>query len=200
MSTSARTGHRGGRGGRRAAGVLLAAAVGMGGLAACGDSAGPEAGVTTEDLQRIQDDLGALDERVGVLEEGTAAGIAEPGIEDPSGVFEDADSLIGQEVTVSAEVTEVMTSSDVGSAFRIGGDGGEAIEVLAATPPEQLQVDDVVRISGTVVTIQQDSFEQDFGVAADELFDDASGFFADFEGEVAISADRVQVLEDPADG
>ena len=60
MSTSARLTGRHQRAGRTA-GVLLAAAIGMGGLSACGNSAGPETGeVTTQDLQQIEDDLGAL--------------------------------------------------------------------------------------------------------------------------------------------
>lgn len=202
MSTSARRTAWSSRGAGRTAGMLLAAAIGMGGLAACGDSAGPEAGaVTTEDLQQIEDDLGALEDRVGVLEDGTAGDGAsmDPVVEDESGLFEDAQALIGQEVTVSAAVSEVMTSTDVGSAFRIGADSGEAVAVLMASP-EQLDVDDVVRVSGTVVKVERDTFEQDFGIAADELFDDPDAFFSDFDGEVALAADRAEVLQEQAEG
>ncbi|WNV77666.1 hypothetical protein [Geodermatophilus sp. DSM 44513] len=184
----------------------MAAAIGMGGLAACGDSAGPEAGgVTTEDLQGIEDDLGALEERVGVLEDAPAdAGASvdptaegEAGVvEDEAGVFDDAQSLIGQDATVSAAVSEVITSSDVGSAFRIGNETGEPIAVVSASPPAQLETDDVVRVSGTVVQVQRDTFEQDFGIAADELFDDPDVFFDTFDGEVAMAADRVEVLQE----
>ena len=205
MSTSSRPTTPGGRRAGRATTVLIAAVVGVGGLAACsGDSAGPEAGgVTTEDLQGIQDDLGALEDRVGVLEDQPAdAGAGapvDPAVEDPSGVFEDAQSLIGQDVTVSAGVSEVITTTDVGSAFRIGNDTGEPIAVVRATPPAQLEVDDVVRVSGTVVQVQRDTFEQDFGIAPDELFDDADVFFDTFEGEVAIAADRAEVLQEQTD-
>ncbi len=187
----------------RTAAALLAAAVGMGGLAACGDSAGPEAGgVTTEDLQQIEDDLSALEERVGVLEDGSpdADAPVDPVIEDESGVFEDAQALIGQEVTVSAGVSEVITTTDVGSAFRIGNETGESIAVLMANPPAQLDVSDVVRVSGTVRQVQRDTFEQDFGIVADELFDDPDAFFSDFEGEVAIAADRMEVLQEQTEG
>ena len=203
MSTSTRRTAWSKRGAGRTAGMLLAAAIGMGGLAACGDSAGPEAGeVTTEDLQHIEDDLGALEDRVGVLEGGMADGEApvDPVLEDESGLFEDAQALIGQEVTVSAGVSEVMTTTDVGSAFRIGDDSGEPIAVLTASPPQQLDVDDAVRVTGTVVKVQRDTFEQDFGIAADELFDDADAFFSDFEGEVAVAADRVETLQEQAEG
>ena len=203
MSTSGRLTPLHTRRAGRAATALIAAAIGMGGLAACGDSAGPEAGgVTTEDLQGIQDDLGALEERVGGLEDQQADAGADanapvdPTVEDEAGVFEDAQSLIGQQVTVSAGVSEVITTTDVGSAFRIGNETGEPIAVLSATPPAQLQVDDVVRVSGTVVQVQRDTFEQDFGIAADELFDDPDVFFNTFEGEAAVAADRIEVLQE----
>jgi hypothetical protein len=209
MSTSGRMTPFGRRGATRTATALIAAAVGMGGLAACGDSAGPEAGgVSTEDLQNIEDDLAGLEERVGVLEEGaddagagTGAGAgAGAGIEDEAGVFEDAQSLIGQEVTVSAGVSEVITTTDVGSAFRIGNETGEPIAVVMANPSAQLDVNDVVRVSGTVVKVQRNTFEQDFGIAADELFDDADAFFSAFEREVAIASDRMEVLQEETEG
>ncbi|WP_116452301.1 hypothetical protein [Blastococcus litoris] len=202
MSTSTRRTAWSERGAGRTTGLLLAAALGMGGLAACGDSAGPEAGeVTTQDLQQIEDDLGALEDRVGILEDGMAdpGAPVDPAVEDEAGVFEDAEALVGQEVTVSAAVSDVMTTTDVGSAFRIGDDSGEPIAVLSASPQE-LDVDDAVRVSGTVVEVRRDSFEQEFGIAADELFDDADAFFSDFEGEVAITADRVEVLQEQAEG
>ncbi|MGY1634622.1 hypothetical protein ACI784_23220 [Geodermatophilus sp. SYSU D01186] len=203
MSTSKRLHPAATRRGGRAAAFLLAAAVGVGGLAGCGDSAGPEAGgVTTEDLQEIEDDLGALDERVGALEDGLGDVDApvDPAVEDEAGVFEDAQALLGQEVTVSAGVSEVITTTDVGSAFRIGNDTGEPIAVVMASPPAQLDVSDVVRVSGTVVEVQRDTFEQDFGIASDELLDDPDAFFSAFEGEVAIAADRMEVLQEQTEG
>ena len=81
---------------------------------------------------------------------------------------------------MSAGVTEVITSTDVGSAFRIGGDSGEPVAVLMAGPPPELEVDDLV-------------------IAADELFDDADAFSSDYEGEVAVSADRVEPLQEQAE-
>ncbi len=207
MSTSKRLVPFGTRRAGRTAAAVLAAAIGMGGLAACGDSAGPEAGgVTTEDLQGIEDDLGALEERVGVLENAPAAGGADGGapsdpvVEDEAGVFKDAQALVGQQVTVSAGVSEVITSSGVGSAFRIGNETGEPIAVVSANPPARLEVDDVVRVSGTVVKVQRDTFEQDFGIVADELFGDPDAFFSAFEGEVAIAADRMEVLQEQTGG
>lgn len=203
MSTSGRPTTLGTPRARRAATVLVAATLGMGGLAACGeDSSGPEAGgVSAEDLQNVEDDLAALEDRIGVLEDESTDAPVDPVAEgDGSEVFEDPEALIGQEVTVSATVTELLTTTDVGSAFRIGGESGEPIPVIMATPPAQLDADDVVQVSGTVVRVQQDSFETDFGIAADELFEDPESFFTDFEGEVAIAADRMEVLQEQADG
>ena len=109
----------------RAATALVAAAIGIGGLTACGNSAGPEAGaVPTQDLQEIEDDGGRL-----------------------------------------------------------------------GHPPAELDVSDVVRVSGTVVRVQRDTFEQDFGIAVDELVDDPD-VFDTVEGEVAVAADRIEVLRE----
>jgi len=187
---------------RRGAAVATAVIVGLAGLTACGDSAGPEAGeVTTEDLQDLEDQLSALDERVGGLEEengGTDA--MEADTADDNGVFDDP-ALIGQRVTVSAEVSElVTTNTDVGSAFRVAGDDGQSIVVIAANQPAGLDQNDVVRISGTVLQVQRESFEEDFGMAADELFEDSDGFFETEEGSAAISADQIEVLQEQGDG
>ncbi|RBY90200.1 hypothetical protein DQ244_12075 [Blastococcus sp. TBT05-19] len=186
------------RGGRTAA-ALLAAALGTGALAGCSDPAGPVAGaVATDDLRAIEDDLGVLEDRVRALEDAMADD--EPVVDDEAGVLDDARALAGQEVTVSAEVSELVTTTDVGGAFRIGKDSGEPIAVIMATPPEQLDRSDVVRVSGAVVEVQPDSFETDFGIAADALVDDPDAFLADLEGEVAIAADRVEVLQEQAEG
>lgn len=192
---------------RTAAAAVMA--LGVSTLAACGeDSAGPEAGaVTLEDLQGVEDQVGTLEERVGVLEEGLLELDEEPApvdaidegapVDPAAEVFEDPMALIGQEVTVSGAVSELITAAtEVGSAFRIGGDTGEPVAVLSATPPAELMVDDVVQVGGTVVEVQRDTFEEDFGVAADELFDDPDAFFEATEGQPAISADRIEVLQE----
>lgn len=172
------------------------------GVTACDDSAGPEAGaVTTDDLQDLTDQIGALEERVGALEDQFAAG-GEPGLgegEDMAGGGDQQD-IIGQEVTISAEVTELITSGDQGTAFRIGGEPGPSVAVLSGSMSQQVQANDVVQISGTVQLINRDTFEQDFGVAEGDLFDDADGFFDEFEGQPAIAADSVEVLQEQADG
>lgn len=170
--------------------------VALTGLAACSDSAGPEAGeVTTEDLTQLQDDVAALEERVGALEEGV-------GTDGDVGVGDDAEGqpeIVGQEVTVSAQVSEVITTSDVGSAFRIAGDEGPSVAVLATAPPTPIEVDDTVQISGTVQMVNRDTFEQDFGIAEDELFDDPDAFFEETAGQPAIAADEIEVLQEQAE-
>ncbi|WP_435769517.1 hypothetical protein [Nocardioides sp. SYSU DS0651] len=181
------------RRGIRLAGVSAAAVLSLGGLAACGDSAGPESGeVTTEDLQEVQDELSALEDRVGGLEEDMGV---DSGTTDGAG----DEAIIGKEVTVSAEISELITSNDSGTAFRIGGESGAEVAVLASTPPEGLDQDDVVQITGTVHKVQRDSFEDDFGVAEDDLFDDPDAFFEDAEGQLAIAATSIEVLEEQPD-
>lgn len=193
----------------RAAAAGAALVVGLLGLAACGGSAGPEAGaVTTEDLQGLEEQAGALEERLGALEEGSAPGSAadnasgggaalSAGQESP--LFTDPASLVGQQVTVSAAVMQVLSTAKTGAAFTIGGQGeDEAIPVMPVDGATQVQVDDVVQVSGTVVQVDQQQFQQDFGVAADELFSDADAFFTDNAGDVAIDAGQVQVLQEQA--
>ena len=192
--------------------VGTALVLGIGGLGACGSSSeGPEAGaVTTQDLQALEEQVGGLEERLGVLEEGGGAAAGEVAAgegaavgeeEDNAALFgEEQDSLIGQSVTVSGEVSELITTTGTGSAFRIGGDAGDTpIPVISANPVQGLDPDDVVRITGTVVRVAQDTFEQDFGLAADDLFEDPEAFFAEAEGSVALNASRAQVLQEQAD-
>ena len=58
---------------------------------------------------------------------------------------------------------------------------------------------DTVRITGTVQRITRDSFEEDFGLAEDELFDDPDAFFNAFEGQPAIAATKIEVLQARSD-
>ena len=191
----------------RRASVAAAAVVALGGLTACGsDSAGQEAGaVTTSDLQEIEDQLGGLDERLGTLEEGLGGGLGEGEGEgvaeggDDEGLFTDPESYLGQEVTISAEVSELYTTTDVGSSFRIAGESGEPISVISASPVEEIDSNDVVQVSGTVQQVNRDTFEEDFGIVDEDLFDDVDGFYADEEGQLAIAADQIRVTQEAAE-
>lgn len=190
------TTHVAGRTTRRAA-AAAAAVLAFGGVAACGsDSAGQEAGaVSAGDLRDMEDRIGALEDQVSAMEEGMGGG-ALAGDAGDAMVFEDPQSQLGQEVTISAEVSELYTTTDVGSAMRIAGESGEPIAVVSASPIAEIDANDVVKVTGTVVQVQRASFEADFGVAADELFQDADGFFVDAEGETAIAADQIQVTQE----
>lgn len=191
----------------RGAATVAAAIVGLGGIAGCSDSAGPEEGaVTVEDLQDLQEEVTALDDRVRALEDGagteTPAGdVADDPADDPADdeFFGNEEELVGQQATVTAAVSGSITTNAVGSAFRIAGGSGEPVAVLSATPPPNVDQSDVVRVSGAVVRVQEDTFEEDFGIAADALFEDPDAFFADEEGQVAISATRIEVLQEQAD-
>jgi len=190
---AARTPER--RGGRPVA-AMVVTLVGLTGISACGDSAGPEAGVTVEDLQDVESRIDALDERVGVLEESGA--VPEDLDDEPPEAlpdfFKDADVFVGQQVTVSGEVTDVLTATDAGTAFRIAGEVGDPITVVTTMPPQDLSIEDVIRVSGQVLVLRRDTFEQEFGVAADQLFEHPDGFFDEAEDQIAIAAEQVDVL------
>ena len=161
------TGFRPKRAGRTAAAVL-AAVVGMGGLAACSDdSAGPETGADVEDV---------ADEPAGA--------------DAPS--MDEADPMMGQTVTVSAEIEEVVADS----AIRIGD---ENLLVLSAGPTfedmgfelvDGLVEDDVVlQVTGTVGTLVFPDIEDEFG------FDWDDEELVEFEGERVLVASEVDTLE-----
>jgi hypothetical protein len=193
------TGSRSGRGAGRTFAVVAAIGVGVAGLTGCGDSAGPESGtVTTEDLQELEDRIAGLDDRIGVLEDVGAGGDGMADADDTEAFFGDPDAHLGQLVTISAEVSDLTATTDVGAAFRIAGESGDPIDVVSANPPPQLGQNDVVQVTGTVVQVQRDSFAQDFGVAADELFEDADAWFEGADGQVAVSASQITVLEENA--
>ncbi len=70
--------------------------------------------------------------------------------------------------------------------------------MLSGSAPEGLDANDTVRITGTVQRITRESFEQDFGLPEDELFDDVDGF-DEFEGQPAIAATEIEVLQAQTD-
>lgn len=130
------------------------------------DSAGPEQGTDVEDVAEAEP------------EEGEGA------------------QLLGQNVTVSGEVDEVVDEG----AFRVGGDdlGGDSALVLSQSGSfddlgtdvnEGLVEDDtVVQVTGTVREFDLAAFEEEFGVDYDDEL------YEEFEGEVVIVADQVSTL------
>lgn len=184
--------------GIRAVAASAAVVTGLTGLAACSESGGPEQGaVTTEDLQELEDSVADLESRVAGLEgtpeaTGTADGSGEDS--DDEALFGgDPDALVGDEVTVSAAVSDVVAED--GSVFRMAGGFGEPVTVIFADASTELALDDVVEVTGTVTVMQRESFEEDFGVDPETFFDDPDAWFEDAEGEVAVAATSVEVID-----
>ena len=142
--------------------VLLLAFLLAAGVAACGrgddESAGPETGRT--DVEDVT--------------EGDEP-ITEP------------DRFVGQTVTVSGEVSDLLGPS----AFEIAGEdaGGEGLLVVGAAQAPTLGDDTVVQVTGTV----RDGFdvaeaERELGLSLDDAL------FASFLGRHYIAATNVEVL------
>lgn len=153
--------------------LLLAA------TAACSgeeDSAGPEIGADVEDVAE-------------------PPGADEEPFEDDDADAEDS-ALVGQTVTVSGEITDVLAPG----AIRVGGaDGRDSVVVLSAPfasfealgleDPEQLADSGaVLQVTGTVRQLLVEPFEEEFGIEYD------AETFAPLEGANVIVADAVSTL------
>jgi hypothetical protein len=168
------------------------------GMTACGDTAEPD-GVTAGDLQQLEDEFASLEERVGVLEGGAESDSPDDGGNVLPGVglddlLADPQSFLGQEVTVTGEISELWTTADSGAVFRIAGDAGDPIAVVSPDFAGQLDGSDDVEVTGTVTAISSGTFEEDFGAEADALLADPEEFFAEVSGEPALAAEQVEVL------
>jgi hypothetical protein len=168
---------------RRIAGSVAAAGVGLGVLAGCGnDTAGPETGASVEDIQ----------EDNAVEEPADPTDPADPA-EDEIGIDE-VPSFVGQTVTVSAEVNEIISDR----AFTIAGTentGAEPLLVIAGQPGMQVTQDSAVAVTGTV--------KQSFDLAAVESeygFDYDDALFTDFDGEPYLVANSIDTtVSEPAE-
>ncbi|GAA4737784.1 hypothetical protein GCM10023328_18070 [Modestobacter marinus] len=182
--------------------LVLAASAG---LAGCGDdppAVTPE--VSAEELQDLRDDVSALEQRVEALEsapapEPTAEPSATPtGTQPPAEVpppFTD-----GEDVSVRGEVVGLIATTDIGTAFRLSTASGATVAVVSATPVQPLRLRDVVQVTGQATTVQPETFERDFGIAADVLLDDPAAFLDEQAGQVAIAADQVEPADDGPTG
>lgn len=138
-------------------------------IAACGgESAGPEQGADVEDIQQ-QDQTEAFDERR---------------------FFENPDDFVGQQVTVSGKVTEVLRPR----AFRLSGEDVGATPLLVVSAQEA-NVDEgqVARVTGTVRRFDIPEWVREFG--RDFGFDFNDPGFQEFVGRPAIVAQSVTVIE-----
>ncbi len=154
---------------RKRAGVApLALAASLVLVGCSDDSAGPELGTDVEDVAEA----------------------------DPAENDQDGPDLLGQQVTVSGEATEVVDPS----AFVIGGDalGGDGALVLSstgtfddfATPVSEDTVgsDTVLQVAGTVQELVVVDLEEEYGVDFD------GEALAEWEGDAVIVADQIASL------
>ncbi len=173
--------------------TLRAAAVGVAAastllLGACGnDTAGPETGA---DVGDVQQEPGAADP--GAADPGAAEpGAAEPGAGVDPGAFDtdfsDVNSYVGKQVTVSADVNEILSPT----AFTIAGTENTPVdELLVLHPAEAPDVteDSAVAVTGTV--------RQGFSIADAEAFvgtDLDDNLFTDWTGEHYIEASKIDL-------
>ncbi|RBY90192.1 hypothetical protein DQ244_12035 [Blastococcus sp. TBT05-19] len=154
------------------AAMAMAAAASVLGLSACSGTAGSESGADVED----------------VVEEEAAADEPFDGPYDTE-FYEDVDDYTGEEVTLSADVNEVITPE----AFTIAGTDDttvEALLVVGATGDAELASETTVKVTGTV----EEAFvltdvEDELGVDLDDAL------FTEWEDEPYVVADDVEVLE-----
>ena len=152
--------------------VAAIAVVSALGLTACSDTAGAEAGADVEDVAEEES-----------LDEGLYEGPYD------TDFYDGLDGYVGEQVTLSADVNEVITPET----FTIAGTDDTTVEpllVVGATGDAQLAPETTVEVTGTV----QESFvvtdvEEELGVDLDDAL------FAEWEQEPYVVADNVEVLE-----
>ena len=162
----------------RSARTLAAAAAGLLLLAACGDddSAGTEEDVTVEDVTE------------------------EPGLDFNSlgEVVADGDQYLGQEVTVSGEVTAQINDR----VFHIASEPGTNGLLIVSEEPivDRLDSDDVVEVTGTVREVSASTFETEFGMPYDEDYDSLGGRHAILATSVEVVGQADDEIDAPAEG
>lgn len=153
-------------------------------VTACGDDgAGPEEGVTVDDLTTEDD-----------YPEGLGPGLGDGEDE----LFIDAAEYVGEEVTVSGEIVAQINDRTFHIAAEdqpdpdISPDGVPSLLVLGPPSMVEVDADDVVRVSGTVVIVDRDNVgSTGLDIAEDDL--------SPLLDKPAIVADRVEVLDESTD-
>lgn len=162
-----------------AAGIFAVAGLG---LAGC-NTEGPEEGTDVEDISEGE----VLESSPAPQETGTGAGYVGPY---DQAFYDASETYAGQEVTVSAEVTETLSTDT----FVIAGAAGTAVDPLLIVEEQEIPpLDDgqVVEVTGTVA--------QDFDIAATEEelgIDLEDELYADYVGEPYIMASSGEILEE----
>jgi hypothetical protein len=162
------------------AGILPIAALS---LAGCNSTSGTEEGAAVEDV--VEEDA-VEDEPVA---EDDAAVEPYDGVYDTA-FYEDYDSYVGEEVTLSADVNEIVSEKS----FTIAGTDDttvEALLVLADGQMEEVTPGLTVSVTGTVMeSFDLPTVEEETGL---DLEDDA---FTDFDGENYVVAESVDTSVD----
>lgn len=152
--------------------------------AACEDeeTAGPETGADVEDV--AEDDTVVDDDEFGIYEDDELAELQQ-------------DTLVGQTVTVSADVNRIL---EPGKSIAIGEDTVEG-GLLVLMPPQlkdvpMLEAGTAVQVSGTVVDFVVADIEADY-----DAFDLDDELYVDWEDENAIVARSISKApaEEPAE-
>jgi hypothetical protein len=85
---------------RRRGAAAAALLLGVSALTACAESAGPEQGAaTTDDLRQLEQEVGALEDRVGALEAGAgddSAAVGGAGEGEDNELFTNSESFLGR--------------------------------------------------------------------------------------------------------
>jgi hypothetical protein len=123
----------------------------------------------------------------GVAEDGPYDGVYD-GVYDTA-FYQDLDTYVGEEVTLSADVNEVITPI----AFTIAGTDDTSVEpllVIGATENNELAPETTVGVTGTVMqAFLVTEVEEELGVDLDDEL------FAECEQEPYVVADDVEILE-----
>lgn len=172
------------------AGILPIAALS---LAGCNSTSGTEEGAAVEDV--VEDEGAAVEEDEAAVEEETAAEDEGAAVEPYDGVYdtafyEDYDSYVGETVTLSADVNEIVSDRS----FTIAGTDDttvEALLVLADGQMEEVTPGLTVSVTGTVMeSFDLPTVEEETGL---DLDDEA---FTDFDGEKYVVAENVDTSVD----
>lgn len=155
------------------------------GVAGCNSTSGPETGTDVEDIVE-EDEL---------IDEEDVAEEADPALEPYDGAYnqdfyDDAESYVGQEVTVSADVTATLTDDS----FVIAGGPDTTVDPLLVIEEQEippLDVGQAVKLTGTVEqAFDVAAVEEEFGIdLEDELF-------ADYVGDPYLAVTSAEILEE----
>lgn len=144
-------------------------------VAACSDTAGSEEGASVEDVNEAAEEE--------VVEDDAAEGPYDGPYD--AGFYEDRESYVGEEVTLSADVNEVIDPT----AFTIAGTDDTTVDELLVVHPENLSEvspDLTVAVTGTVMEgFDLVTVEDELGVDLDDEL------YEDWDGEPYLSATTI---------